>query len=60
MRVRNEMEDSGTILGWEVEGQSGVRGQAPPSPVIRIGQLEPRPGQLDVLLTDNEGEDLFV
>lgn len=41
-------------------GGPGLGSQALPSPVVRVGQLEPRPGQLDVLLTDHEGEDLLV
>lgn len=50
------------ILGPSLDGMWNVwgPGQALPSPIVRIGQLEPGPSQLDVLLTDDEGQDLLI
>lgn len=31
-----------------------------PLPIVSVGQFESGPGQLDVLLADNEGQDLLV
>lgn len=63
MRLRvlcGEVRGSGTSSGGMGRSGVGAGGQALPSPVVRIGQLEPWPGQLDVLLADHEGEDLLV
>lgn len=57
--AQKEIGGPGATLGWVGGGQEpGIR--AWPSPVVCIRQLEPWPGQLDVLLADNKGEDLFI
>lgn len=41
-------------LGLSLTPESGAL------PIVSVGQFEPRPGQLDVLLADDEGQDLLV
>lgn len=54
-------------MGWWQVTVPGTGGLGPSLtlesgalPIVSIGQFEPGPGQLDVLLADNEGQDLLI